>query len=79
MQDNEQSMTPEPVAWKSDDGGVDVPADHPAGQIRLPLMASVGARTTALAGVLMGVGVSAAVALHPLMTCPPSGPTVSLH
>jgi hypothetical protein len=71
VQDNEQ-------AWKSDDGGAEVAPDHPAGQIRLPLLASVGARTTALAGVLMGLGVSAAVALHPLM-CPPSGPTVSVH
>jgi hypothetical protein len=78
VQDNEQAKTPESVTWKSHDGGVDVPPDHPSGQIRLPLLASVGARTTALAGVLMGVGFSAAVALHPLM-CPPSSPTVSVH
>jgi hypothetical protein len=76
VQDNEHEKTPESIAWKSDDGGVEVAQDHPAGQIRLPLLASVGARTTALAGVLMGLGVSAAIAIHPLCE---SGPTVSLH
>jgi hypothetical protein len=74
VQDNEQAKTPESATWKSDDGGVDVAADHPAGQIRLPFLASVGARTTALAGVLMGVGLSAVVAMAPLTE--PSLPTV---
>jgi len=76
VQDNEQAKTPESTTWKSDDGGVDLPADHPAGQIRLPFLAAVSARATALASVLMGVGISAAIINPPP---PMSFPTVSLH
>jgi hypothetical protein len=76
VQDNEQAKTPESATWKSDEGGVEIAPDHPAGQIRLPFLASVSARATALAGVLMGVGISAAI-INPQP--PMSIPTVSLH
>jgi hypothetical protein len=76
VQDNEQAKTPESATWKVDEGGVEVAPDHPAGQIRLPFLASVSARATTLAGVLMGIGISAAV----ISPDPPmSIPTVSLH
>jgi hypothetical protein len=70
VKDIEQS-----TEWKSGDGGAEVPSSHPAGEIRLPFLASVGARSAALAGVLMGVGISAAIMIQPLMT-EPSVPTI---
>lgn len=49
-------------AWKNSDAPTDESSDNPAGDVRLPMSRGAVARTMALAGLVVGVGMVADMA-----------------
>jgi len=57
-------------AWKDAEGSEGVNAEHPAGEVELPMSRGQVARTMALAGLVVGMSAMSVASMHGTTTAP---------